>query len=383
MNHRFSKTVRRSLPMPKRLTSLSAALLLSCVALPAAATDWWSAMPHLAIGSSTINVRDKGALGNGVHDDTAALQAAINALPRSTGGTVYVPPGTYMINTAQSISLRSHTRLQLDPMAELVAIPTASQRYYMVKVWNATDVEVAGGKITGERSKHKGSGGEWGYAVSVLGSSNVLVYDTQLSNAWGDGIFVGATGRGSTLTPSTNVTLNHVFSNNNRRQGLSVGPANQLYVVNSTFSNSNGTAPQSGIDVEPQSDGPARNIRIENSVISGNKGNGLNLDDYTRNVVVKRTTIRNNYQYGIYSSNIPGAWLANNLITQNGRDGIFLAGANTHYKITSNTITYNSTRWFTDRGLPITTLTRSQRDLDIAPTTTVLTMANNTLSPTP
>jgi hypothetical protein len=42
----------------------------------------------------TVNVRDFGAKGDGVTDDTAAFQAAFNSRAR----TVYVPPGTYCIS---------------------------------------------------------------------------------------------------------------------------------------------------------------------------------------------------------------------------------------------------------------------------------------------
>ncbi|MEP7098191.1 MAG: glycosyl hydrolase family 28-related protein, partial [Dokdonella sp.] len=55
----------------------------------------------------TINVRDKGAKGDGVHDDTAAIQAAIDALP-AAGGTVTIPDGNYMIDATRSIELRSN-----------------------------------------------------------------------------------------------------------------------------------------------------------------------------------------------------------------------------------------------------------------------------------
>src|SRR6266849_7048395 len=49
------------------------------------------------VPSIYINVLQYGAVGDGVTDSTAAFQAAINALPAS-GGTVFVPPGTYVIS---------------------------------------------------------------------------------------------------------------------------------------------------------------------------------------------------------------------------------------------------------------------------------------------
>ncbi len=45
-----------------------------------------------------INVKDFGAVGDGVHDDTAAIQAAINAIPLDSGGTVFFPIGHYIVN---------------------------------------------------------------------------------------------------------------------------------------------------------------------------------------------------------------------------------------------------------------------------------------------
>ena len=51
--------------------------------------DWW--------GTSVFNVKDYGAKGDGVHNETAAFRAALNAAEQKGSGIVYVPRGRYML----------------------------------------------------------------------------------------------------------------------------------------------------------------------------------------------------------------------------------------------------------------------------------------------
>lgn len=55
-----------------------------------------------------FNVRSYGALGNGSNDDTAAIQAAINAA-QVNGGTVYLPAGRYRITGKLFVDVRGIT----------------------------------------------------------------------------------------------------------------------------------------------------------------------------------------------------------------------------------------------------------------------------------
>src|SRR5690348_15555129 len=156
---RLGKHPRRRISRSLILAGL--VLAVSVTALPASAAVWWSATPSVSIGSKAINVRDVGTRGDGQHDDTSAIQAAINSLP-STGGTITVPAGTYMIDALRSINMRSHVRLLMSSGAQLVAIPNSSSRSFVIKATNVNNIEISGGAIVGERARHRGTSGEWG-----------------------------------------------------------------------------------------------------------------------------------------------------------------------------------------------------------------------------
>ena len=66
------------------------------------------------------NVRQFGALGNGKHLDSRAINRAIAACHRHGGGTVEIPAGIYLCG---SIHLKSNINLHLEPGAEILGAP--------------------------------------------------------------------------------------------------------------------------------------------------------------------------------------------------------------------------------------------------------------------
>lgn len=364
----------------KLFAAIAASLALSAVAVPAAATNWWNATPTLTIGSTALNAKNFGAMGNGSADDTKAIQAAINALP-STGGTVEVPAGTYMINALTGISLRSHTRLLLDTGAVLQAIPNSATRYWVVKAWGVNNVEIAGGSIVGERTQHLGTTGEWGYGVNISASSYVYVHDISVSNCWGDGLLVGASGSGTTLVPSYSVTFNNVKSNNNRRQGMSILPSTQVYVVNSSFTGSNGAAPQAGIDIEPSTQGPTQHVRLENTTLSNNVGNGLEVHNNVSDLTLNAVTAENNQGFGVYTGGPNGVVITNSNILTNYLFGVSISSTTNNVQIMGNVIEWNYALWFYQHNQSPYNEGWTPRDISIASTATNVTVSNNTISP--
>ncbi len=70
---------------------------------------------HTQEESFSLNVRRFGAVGDGVHDDTAAIQAAINCCPKH--GRVLIPAGRYRVTP---LFLKSHTRVEVQKDAMLL-----------------------------------------------------------------------------------------------------------------------------------------------------------------------------------------------------------------------------------------------------------------------
>jgi len=54
--------------------------------------------------AQTVSVKDFGAVGDGITDDTTAIQNAIDSLPASKGGRIYFPQGIYAISSTIDIS---------------------------------------------------------------------------------------------------------------------------------------------------------------------------------------------------------------------------------------------------------------------------------------
>lgn len=252
-----------------------------------------------AHGRAVVDVREFGARGDGSRDDTAAFQRAVDALPAS-GGTIRVPSGRYLIDPLRSIRLRSRQHLSLAADARLLAIPNAAERAYVVLVQGVSDVEISGGRIVGERDLHRGRGGEWGHGIMVRGAERVTVRDIHISRCWGDGISIGAIDvKGGPPVSSSDVTIARVSCAGNRRQGLTIGRSRRVRVHDCEFSGTAGTAPQAGIDVEPDAGAGTADVRIERCRIHGNRGPGIQLWKRVREVVIADCVIENNRGHGI------------------------------------------------------------------------------------
>src|SRR5690606_23726477 len=76
--------------------------------------------------SKVINVKDYGAIGNGIVNDTRSFAAAIKIL--STNDTLHIPKGKYLID---QVRLNNLPNLTISGSGELVA-STKGTSYFLV-----------------------------------------------------------------------------------------------------------------------------------------------------------------------------------------------------------------------------------------------------------
>lgn len=206
------------------------------------------------------------------NDDREMIQKAVDYAAANKIRVVFIPDGNYEIEATnpRGIVLGDNIHLKLGDKAILKALPTKSTNYSILRVHNAENVTVSGGKILGERNEHIGTTGEWGHGVVIRDAMNVELRDISINDCWGDGIYIAGT--------SKDILVSNVICDNNRRQGMSVIAVNGLIVKGSTFKNTNGTAPMAGIDLEPNNPNElVTNVLIESCKFINNERKGLHM----------------------------------------------------------------------------------------------------------
>ncbi|WP_042353815.1 right-handed parallel beta-helix repeat-containing protein [Bacillus rubiinfantis] len=187
-----------------------------------------------------VNVKSVGAVGDGIHDDTAAFQKAIDQLSKNGGGEVYIPSGIYIL---QPIKLKEHVNLlgeNRDNVILKLSDKARNGQTRLIEMDHNTKIQ----QITCDGNyQHHPNGSEHMHCIFVFDKNNIVIENNKLMNAVGDGISIS----GSTKTSNYIVIANNIVQENQRSQ-IVIEQVNHLRIMNNTISSKTG---RPGIHFEP------------------------------------------------------------------------------------------------------------------------------------
>ncbi len=161
---------------------------------------------------------------------------------------------------------------------------------------------------------------EFRHALSLLSVQNVQVLGLSLESSGGDGIFLGTT-PDAQWKACRNVEIRDCRCHNNYRQGISVVSAQDLTISDCTISETSGTPPQAGIDLEPAFASDLMvNVQVSRCEVVNNAGTAfmVNLNRLTSvsqpvSITFSDCTVRDSRQPGLrallFSEGPPGGYI--------------------------------------------------------------------------
>jgi parallel beta-helix repeat protein len=258
----------------------------------------------------SVSVKDFGAVGDGVTDDTAAIQACLNSFTQSTGGgTVYFPAGTYIISASLIVDVNGMT---------------------LIGTKGSTWIKRKNG-VAGDTMNLLQTGFQGRYTPGAT------IYDFTMIGMGFDG----------------NKANNTVGTNDNFDEGVSLLYASRCSIADCYVKN----VLRIGIALSTG----ANDSIVTGCVVEGCIEGGIYAETST-NVKFIGNTAKSNSSIphigNISFSNVTSGVISGNTVSS-GQDGIYIRNASTDIAVTGNTITGQATYgiWIYDESQGVTPAT--------------------------
>ena len=313
---------------------------------------------YTQIRGGRANVKDFGAVGDGITDDTAAIQAALTAV-----NSVFFPEGTYLTDT---LTLKSNQEVYGSGNSSIIKQNTTTGASYGTLYCDSgasssfiSNITIRNLQVLGQVATQGFS--QFTHLISLSGVKNVSIDSCSIVGFRGDGIYLGSGTSAGQERHNQNVTISNCLINgvnNDNRNGISVIDGDTIKITNNSFTYCTRSNMPGPIDIEPDAVAYAivKNIIITNNSFSNCLGNvaQITIDlrgaTYTvppSNFIISNNTIQTDSGYDSILVLLPAAGYATQTnVTISGNtcvsaQGIYIGGVK-DVVISNNT--FNSTR---------------------------------------
>ncbi|WP_156305381.1 hypothetical protein [Sphingobacterium endophyticum] len=273
----------------------------------------------------------KNFKSDGTVDYTHFLQKAINE-----NKNILMPDFKVLIND-NGLKIPSDRNLYFRTSSQLILKGTTKEKYAILSIENSNNISIINPHLVGDRKVHLGKSGEWGMGINVLSANNVKIFNPNISNCWGDGIYIN---RLPGQRNSSEIFVQGGMIDNNRRNAISIISGSNISIYDILLSNQNGTAPEGGLVIEPNNN---NDILQEISLININT---LNNNEMGIGIVLTKLIGPNQKQVSIK---------INNHKDFQSSQSILLAGLRSSYKSNfkriNGTIKISNSSWNGRNGI--------------------------------
>lgn len=208
-----------------------------------------------------VNIRDFGAVGDGITDDTLAIQEAIDYVKTIGVGTLVFPDNDYNIT---QISLINAENIVIVSNGGTIK-QTTPQLNGAIYINGSSNIMIKGLILKGNGIADTGTSGYNNHGIYVINSSNITIKENDIANMSSGGILINS-------SDDVRITDNNLYGN----MGM--------------FDIAYGYA-------EPVK--PLSNAWIVNNNCTSQNRYGVFVQGYGKNVVVTGNTVKDKYEYGI------------------------------------------------------------------------------------
>jgi len=280
-----------------------------------------SDMEATSLPAPSVSVTSLGAVCDGSRDDTSALQAAFRRVTTG-GGTVVFPAGRTCV-TSRTLEIRDRSGFAIKGNGATVRMKAGAPvaQNPVLRIRNAASFTVTDLTINGNR-QNRSAQEAGGHNVQLTGVHGFRLERVVSRNSTTDGFYLAALNTADARTfPSDGLFLD-CQADNSFRQGMSIINGYRLRLIDSSFTNTHGTAPQAGIDIEPQSavvSPGVAHVLIRNCLVAGNAGYGITMSAATKmqRLTVEGSTFIDNY-FGAINLDAAYSLVRGNLFTDHG-----------------------------------------------------------------
>ena len=340
-----------------------------------------------------INVKEYGAVGDGVTDDTAAIQAALDAAHIAGGGVIFFPEGTYLTD---QLSVYSNTILTGTGNGSVLKLSVGAEEQHLLFIGDGEEyITIQILKLDGNRANNAYN---YSKIIQNYGGNYVTVQNCHVTSGYSDGIWfahgaincrainnyvddcgngIKVASNGTIISGNTVINCgttgiwlessataghndgvicsgNYVDGKDTTTYGIRLGggifAGDNVHIINNTIID----CVNHGISTTTSDDEAFNNILIQGNVCTGHGINGISITPDAAHTFLNSTISGNicndNGNRGMYLTYLKKCIVSNNVCSSNGAgdtySGILITGDSTESSFQNNICNDN-----TDHGI--------------------------------